>query len=60
MLHPGNLAKELDYLHQVLPKNYPDWNIKETKRKPATPIINPETGLEVKKNNLGSWPQLRI
>ena len=44
--------------------NYPDWIIKEPEKKPPTPIINPETGLEVKNNlnffNLCSWPQWRI
>ena len=37
-------------MSQVLLKNnYPDWMIKESKKKPATPIINQDTGLEVKK-----------
>ena len=41
----------MDYLHRVLLKNNdPDWMIKESGKKPVTPIINPDTGLEVKKN----------
>ena len=41
----------MDHLHRVLSKNnYPDWIIKETRKKQATPIINPDTGLEVEKN----------
>ena len=51
------LAKEINYLHRVLLKsNYPDWMIKETEEKPATPIINPDTGLKVKKNVFISVP----
>ena len=43
----------MDYLYRVLLKtNYPDWVIKEPENKPATPIINPDTGLEFKKNAL--------
>ena len=30
----------------------PDWVIKEPEKKPPIPIINSETGLEVKKNAL--------
>ena len=32
--------------------NYPYWLINETQKKPATAILNPDTGLEVKKNIL--------
>ena len=45
------LAKEMDYLHRaLLQNNYPDWIIKESEKKPATPMTNPDIGLEVKKN----------
>ena len=38
----------MDYFYQVLLYNiYPDWIIKEPEMKPLTPIINPETSLEV-------------
>ena len=54
---PEVLAKDMDYLHTVLLRNnYPDWMIKETEKKPATAIINPGTGLEVKKNVFISVP----
>ena len=47
---PEILAKEIDYnQNRGLKNNYPDWMIKETKKKPASHIINPATGLEVKK-----------
>ena len=50
---PEILAKEMDHLHQtLLKKQYPDWIIKEPKKKPPTPIINQETGIEIKKNIL--------
>ena len=38
-------------LHRdLLKNNYPYWIIKEPEKRPASPIINPDTGLEVKKN----------
>ena len=47
------LGKKMDYLHQILLKSsYPDWIIKKPEKKPQTPIINPETGLEVQKKKL--------
>ena len=49
----------MDYLHRVLLKiNYPDWKIKETEKNPATPIINPDGSLEVKKDVFISIPYL--
>ena len=36
----------------LLKNNYPDWVIKESEKKPATLIINSNTGLEVKKTCL--------
>ena len=51
------LAKEMDYLHRaLLENNYPDWMIKESEKKPATPLINPDTGFEVNKNVFISSP----
>ena len=50
------LAKEMDHLHRILKNNFPNWMDKESKKKPATPIINPDTGLEVKKKFLISVP----
>ena len=45
----GILAKDMHYLYYVLLKNgYLEWMIKEPKRKPSTPIINPENNLEIK------------
>ena len=45
------LAIEMKYLHRVfLKNNYPDWMIKESEKKLATPIVNPDNGVEVKKN----------
>ena len=47
---PKILAKEMDYLHCVLQKNnYPEWMMKELEKNPSTSIINPETGLDIKK-----------
>ena len=41
----------MHYLHRdLLKNNYPYWIIKEPEKRPASPIINPDTGLEVKKN----------
>ena len=40
-------AKEMDYIHQVLKNNYPDWMIKQSGKKPAAPIVNPDTGIGV-------------
>ena len=58
------LAKEMDYLHRVsLKKNYPDWIIKDSEKKPTTSTVNPDTCLEVSKNIIISvayvlsWPQ---
>ena len=40
----------MDYLHYVLLKNNNlEWIIKETEMKHSTTIINPVTGLEIKK-----------
>ena len=51
------LVKEIYYLQQALLKNnYLEWIIKEPPNKALTFIINPETGLEVKKNILISIP----
>ena len=48
---PEILAKEMAYLPQVILKNnYPHWMIQEPEKKLHTPIINPDTGLELKKN----------
>ena len=39
---PKILAKEMNYLHQILlNNNYPDWLIKQPEKKPPTPIIKP-------------------
>ena len=35
---------------------YPKWMIKEPEKKPSTPIINLESGLEIKKSWLISVP----
>ena len=37
---PETLDKEMDYLERNFKDNYPDWMIKETEKKPATPSIN--------------------
>ena len=53
MFNPRILSKEMDYPHQLLLKNnYIDCIIKEPDKKPLNLIINPETGLEVKKTFL--------
>ena len=47
----------MDYFHRILFKNhYPDWMITELEKKPATPVINPDTGLHVKKDIFISVP----
>ena len=47
----------MDYLHRVLLKNnHLHGMIKESEKKPATPIKNPDAGLEVKKNVFSSVP----
>ena len=46
----------MDYLHRVCKNSYPDWMTKESEKKPATPITNLDTGLEVKKNIFISVP----
>ena len=49
----------MDHLHRVLLKNnYPDWVIKESEKKPVNIIINPDTGLEDKKNVFISVPHV--
>ena len=54
---PKILAKEMDYLYRVLLKNnFPNWKIMETEKKPATPIINPDISLKVRKNIFISIP----
>ena len=41
----------MDYHHNVfLKNNYPDWISKESEKKPVAPPVNPDTGIEVKKN----------
>ena len=53
------LAKEMDYLHWVLLKNnFPDWILKDLEKKPTTPIVNPDTGLEINKNIFMSVPYI--
>ena len=47
---------KMDYLHRVLKNTYPDWMIKESEKKLATPIINQDIGLEIKKNIFISVP----
>ena len=45
------LDMEMDFLHAVLFKTYySGWMTKEIEKRPATPIINPDTCLEVKWN----------
>ena len=47
----------MDYLYRgLLKNNYPDGMIRESEKKPATPILNTDTGLEVKKNIFISIP----
>ena len=46
----------MDNLHSVLKNNYPYWIIKESEKKPESPITNSDTGLEVKKNVYISVP----
>ena len=47
----------MDYLHRVFIRNsYLDWMIYKIKKEPSTPMINPDTGLEVKKNVFISAP----
>ena len=45
------MAKKIEYLHKVLLRNNcPDWIIKILEKKPTTPTVNLNTGLEVSKN----------
>ena len=53
---PEILAKEMDYLHEILKNNIPNLMIKESENKPTTPIINPDTGLKGKQNVIISVP----
>ena len=44
------VAMEMVSLYHVLLKhNYPEWMMKEPEKTPSVPIINPESGLEIKK-----------
>ena len=59
MLDCATNRREMDYIHRgLLKNNYSDWMIKETEKKPTTPIRNQDTGLEVKKNVFISVPGL--
>ena len=54
---PKILAKETDYLHDVLQmNNYPEWMIKEPGKKPSTSIKYPESGMEIKRRVFISVP----
>ena len=46
---PRILAIEMYYIHHLLKNNYLEWMMKELGKKASTPILNPETGLEIKK-----------
>ena len=56
---PELLAKEIDHLGKVLRyNNYPKWMIEQSGKSshPAEPLINPDTGNEVKKTSFISAP----
>ena len=56
---PEFLAKEMDHLGKVLRYNYyPKWMIEQSHKSThlAEPLINPDTGNEVKKTNFISAP----